>query len=623
MQSGNGNSGRHNKPLTIPPRWLHCPRKGQLIANKFLPFKTPLDSRYADQIPEECRFDMDMLFSSIKSFKIKLGLIVDLTNTSRFYNNDEIANYECKYVKLQCRGRDETPTVEQTQAFVDLCDAFLRRNPLSVIGVHCTHGFNRSGFLIVAFLVLKLDWSVDAAVSVFAQMRPPGIYKQEYLNDLFARFGDRSDTPQAPALPDWCLEFDDSGRDDDGNALSDAPSASATNGSSGGGASTGTRAGGGRHKREINKKDAVFMDGLVPGVTTLTTQPQISRIQQRIQTLCNWKSSGFPGAQPVSMDCQNVCLLTQKPYKVSWKADGTRYMMLIDGVKDVYMVDRDNAVYVVPSMTFPKRKEPSANIRETLLDGEMIIDYVDNQPVPRYLIYDIVKFEGQDVGGTDFNTRLLCISKEIIGPRHELMKSGKINKALEPFSVRAKPFWDLSCTQSLLDGKFSKEVSHKVDGVIFQPVSEPYTCGRCTDMLKWKPASMNSVDFRLKIVRIEKMGMLPETIGQLFVGGMDQPFSCMKATKELRELDNKIIECHYDAAKKQWIFMRQRTDKSFPNSYTTAMGVCDSISKPVTKEMLYDTINHHRWMPKPKDGATSELPVDRELMPPPAKIPKR
>jgi len=35
---------------------------------------------------------------------------------------------------------------------------------------------------------------------------------------------------------------------------------------------------------------------------------------------------------------------------------------------------------------------------------------------------------------------------------------------------------------------------------------QPYVCGRCAEMLKWKPASMNSVDFRLKIVRIEKVG---------------------------------------------------------------------------------------------------------------------
>jgi len=35
---------------------------------------------------------------------------------------------------------------------------------------------------------------------------------------------------------------------------------------------------------------------------------------------------------------------------------------------------------------------------------------------------------------------------------------------------------------------------------------QPYVCGRCAEMLKWKPASMNSVDFRLKIMRIEKVG---------------------------------------------------------------------------------------------------------------------
>lgn len=43
-----------------------------------------------------------------------------------------------------------------------------------------------------------------------------------------------------------------------------------------------------------------------------------------------------------------------------------------------------------------------------------------------------------------------------------------------------------------------------------------------------------------------------------------------QVTKELRELDNKIIECSWNGS--QWQFMRQRTDKSFPNSYDTAMG---------------------------------------------------
>jgi len=32
----------------------------------------------------------------------------------------------------------------------------------------------------------------------------------------------------------------------------------------------------------------------------------------------------FGGSQPVSMDRKNVEFLAQKPYRVTWKADGTR-----------------------------------------------------------------------------------------------------------------------------------------------------------------------------------------------------------------------------------------------------------------------------------------------------------
>jgi mRNA-capping enzyme len=47
----------------------------------------------------------------------------------------------------------------------------------------------------------------------------------------------------------------------------------------------------------------------------------------------------------------------------------SRYMMLIDGVNEVYMLDRDNAVYRVPNVVFPKRKDPARHLSNTLLDG--------------------------------------------------------------------------------------------------------------------------------------------------------------------------------------------------------------------------------------------------------------
>lgn len=47
-------------------------------------------------------------------------------------------------------------------------------------------------------------------------------------------------------------------------------------------------------------------------------------------------------------------------------------------------------------------------------------------------------------------------------------------------------------------------------------------------------------------------------------------FFFIQVTKELKQYDNKIIECKFE--NNSWVFMRQRIDKSFPNAYSTAMG---------------------------------------------------
>ena len=67
--------------------------------------------------------------------------------------------------------------------------------------------------------------------------------------------------------------------------------------------------------------------------------------------------------------------------------------------------------------------------------------------------------------------------------------------------------------------------------------------------------------------------MIPKTVYCLYVGGFNEPFDRIrKGGKHLKELNNKIIECTWDATKNDWVFMRERTDKSFPNAYTTAQG---------------------------------------------------
>lgn len=64
--------------------------------------------------------------------------------------------------------------------------------------------------------------------------------------------------------------------------------------------------------------------------------------------------------------------------------------------------------------------------------------------------------------------------------------------------------------------------------------------------------------------------------------------------------------------------MRERTDKSFPNSYETAAAVARSIANPVTKEILYEAISR-----RTKGGKRTADNSDSALMPPPAKLPRK
>lgn len=71
-------------------------------------------------------------------------------------------------------------------------------------------------------------------MAAFSQARAPGIYKGEYLKELFRRYGDEEDTPPPPELPEWCFEEDNDGEvDDDGNAVGQESGPSSSGSTSG------------------------------------------------------------------------------------------------------------------------------------------------------------------------------------------------------------------------------------------------------------------------------------------------------------------------------------------------------------------------------------------------------
>ncbi|CAF0947815.1 unnamed protein product [Didymodactylos carnosus] len=316
-------------------------------------------------------------------------------------------------------------------------------------------------------------------------------------------------------------------------------------------------------------------------------EPPLLAIQQKYRRLCGWHRRGFPGSHPVCMHRENYEMILQSSYMVTWKSVGKRYMMLIEEKDKVYMLDQGDNVFAIDHIQFPCNAEYTSHLKDTLVDGELVIDNVDGSDKLRYLINDIITYNGRNVSTKPFRFRLRLISEWIVNVRNKAITKGHIKKTTQPFSIRNQDFFGLSEVNKLISSKFLKTVPHEVEGFIFLPENEPYTPGECQHVLKWKESE--TVEFRLKIsATFSKRGALPEKNAHLFVNRRDTPFARMPYVPFLEAYDNKIISCSYKGD--QWHFHRLRDDRPFPNSYQTAMGVMAAMRRPVTRKALCDLI---------------------------------
>ena len=141
--------------------------------------------------------------------------------------------------------------------------------------------------------------------------------------------------------------------------------------------------------------------------------------------LCSPKNGhnlNFPGSQPVTLDHARLSHLKLHPYRVTWKADGTRYLLYIRDRGHIYLIRRDNKVFLIPEVTFPSGKENDTNhVKDTLLDCEMVVETKENGfKRPCLLIYDLVAFEGDGQCGQRYHSvRMEILKDDIYRPRED------------------------------------------------------------------------------------------------------------------------------------------------------------------------------------------------------------
>ncbi|NXA43854.1 DUS11 phosphatase, partial [Eudromia elegans] len=169
-------------------RWTdYAPLGRRLPGTRFIAFKVPLRKSFNRNLHPQERFSPRDLLKKIREQKEELGLIIDLTYTTRYYGPEELPA-TLHYSKILTMGH-EIPNSQTIYQFKCVVKDFLRDNKDNdkLIGVHCTHGLNRTGYLVCRYLIDVDGMEPNAAIELFNRARGHPIERMNYIEDLQKR----------------------------------------------------------------------------------------------------------------------------------------------------------------------------------------------------------------------------------------------------------------------------------------------------------------------------------------------------------------------------------------------------------------------------------------------------
>ncbi|KAG5858764.1 mRNA capping enzyme adenylation domain-containing protein [Encephalitozoon hellem] len=326
-------------------------------------------------------------------------------------------------------------------------------------------------------------------------------------------------------------------------------------------------------------------------------------IYKKLSITSGKKREKFVGCHPISLTSDNIDLLLNEDFLVCEKSDGIRALLFVTEKEDVfrgYLYDRKNDFYEL-EMDFPFDLP-------VLMDGEVLLE---DGTTPTYAIFDCLIYEGVSQISKNLYKRLgyaqMFVERmnESIKRTRVLRKEGDdgFEQKRVPIEAGAQGldrtyihFYTKEMMKSYGFWEIYKkipELKHGNDGLIFTPTDEPYSVGKRGVVLKWKPSSINTVDF--KVVRNEGLSCVYDLVcsGRKGKDVVFDQFFC-----EDEEMDGKIGEFLYDSdgyywdldelvlKKGGWKLYRIRTDKDTPNNIRIVCNILESLKDNLTIERL-------------------------------------
>ncbi|KAF9580931.1 Dcp1p-Dcp2p decapping enzyme complex alpha subunit [Lunasporangiospora selenospora] len=350
--------------------------------------------------------------------------------------------------------------------------------------------------------------------------------------------------------------------------------------------------------------DRMPADSVIPDIPGVHVDPRTeSMLRERICRVIGINGNRFIGAQPVSFTRNTLRELQSEDYFVSEKSDGVRVLLYCvtheNGQQQVFLVDRKNKFSYVPQLRFPVAGEPNVLHSDTIVDGELVSDLEpDGQRLVRYLAFDLIAYRGHSITEKPFRSRLGRLQSEFITPYREQLKTAHpqfINS--QPFRVSLKEI-NLSYGIDKMFREVIPNLKHGTDGLMFTSAIAPYVPSTNSKMLKWKPPSENTIDFKLSMVFPQANGSTdysarPRFLLMEWLGGQnytqfgemtvdDAQWEDWKSSSTV--LHNRIVEVNFTPQDRGWRFFRFRDDKEHGNHTSVVRKVVESIRDGVEKD---------------------------------------
>ncbi|KAK0629752.1 mRNA capping enzyme, catalytic domain-containing protein [Bombardia bombarda] len=344
--------------------------------------------------------------------------------------------------------------------------------------------------------------------------------------------------------------------------------------------------------------------------------PLLGALREEVQRLLNRGTRGFPGAQPVSFARHHLDALRKEDYYVCEKSDGIRYLLYctIDehDTETHYLIDRKNDFWYINkrNLHFPMPHDVAAFHSGTLIDGELVVDTMpDGGKEPKFLVFDLLALDGKaDLVSKPLDKRLGYFKEHVMKPYKAMLKEYPEEKKFQAFQVEMKEM-QFSYGIEMMFREVLPKLKHHNDGLIFTCRTSPYQFGTDPHIIKWKPPSDNTVDFRLHLhfptvaatddelaegcppKFVDYDGVPEATLmvnaGQGNYKRFDEPLYIAEdewdKLKALGDpLQDRVIECGLDE-QRRWRLHRFRDDKLEANHITTVTSVMESIHDAVSE----------------------------------------